>query len=79
MSSDGVFGEDNIFLGSFRVATTVPRVHQKVGGLSWKLLQNQEDPPKTFDSEPAPQQRKALSFLTDFRLHTDTRAIESVS
>lgn len=53
MSSDGVFGEDNIFLGSFRVATTVPRVHQKVGGLSWKLLQNQEDPPKTFDSKPA--------------------------
>jgi len=29
-------------------------VHQKVGGLFWKLLQNQEDPPKTFDSKPAP-------------------------
>src|SRR6516165_9685701 len=28
-------------------------VHQKVGGLFWKLLQNQEDPPKTFDSKPA--------------------------
>jgi hypothetical protein len=25
------------------------------------------------------QQRKALSFLTDFRLHTDTKPIESVS
>ena len=24
------------------------------GGLFWKLLQNQEDPPKTFDSKPAP-------------------------
>ena len=31
MSSDGVFGEDNIFLGSFRVATTVPRVGRVPG------------------------------------------------
>jgi len=35
----------------------------KSRGLFWKLLQNQEDPPKTFDSKPAPSSVKPYLFL----------------